>query len=430
MPAKLLPFPAAPASPAADAAPWFDLRAEANGRAVLDIRGGIGMPKAWEDYGEEASGTVSEFEAALRDLGEVREIELNVYSYGGQVFAALAMHAILSRHPARIVASVDGLAASAATILLMAADEIRMPANAYLMIHNAAMFAAGDYRDMQAAADQLRKWSRDIANLYTARIEENTDAPRAEILSRVIEAMDAETWLTGEEAVAMGLVERVTERVELAACIAAQPVAPTLAACLPGIERERVPEPLRAALFDSAPSATDPVPIASAAPDSSPTPPIETMPDPSLSAPAASVEPAAPVVEPVAAEPAAPVVEPVAVEPAAPVAAAPAAPAEPAAPAPAPGSAAPAAPAPEASLAEIVQAAVAAAVQPLAQRLEAAEAEVQRQQELRANGVPVAAWGNQAPAAVPDAAAPAPDFSTLSAGQLVAMGRRKMFAAH
>jgi len=429
MPAKVLRFPSAAVSDSAPA-PWYDLRAEAGGRAVLDIRGGIGMPKAWEGYGEEASGTVSEFETALRDLGEVREIELNVYSYGGQVFAALAMHAILSRHPARIVANVDGLAASAATILLMAADEIRMPSNAYFMIHNAAMFAGGDYRDMQAAADQLRKWSRDIANHYTARIEENTGGARAEILSRVIEAMDAETWLTGEEALAMGLIERVTDRVELAACLAAQPMPMALTDCLPGIARERVPEPLRVVLFDSPAVATDPAPIASAGADTPTTPPLETMPDP-LPSPAAAAAPAAAepaaAVAPVASTPAPAPAPAAAVEPAAPVAAAEPAPeAVPAEPAPA---AAPApAPAPEANLAEVVQAAVAAAVQPLAQRLDAAEAEVQRQQELRANGVPVAAWGNQAPAAVPEAGEDAPDFATMSAGQLVAMGRKKMFA--
>lgn len=399
MPANVVPISSA-------ASPWFTVRAEAGGKGVIDIRGAIGLEKAWEEYyGGEAAGTVSEFEEQVKALGNVSEIEMNIYSSGGEVFAALAMNAILARHPARVVANIDGLAASSATILMLAADEIRMPENAYLMIHNASWGGWGDHRAISAIADQLRKWDRDIANLYAARIEDNTGGDRGAILSDIISKMDAETWLTGAEAKALGLVETVVGRVELAACAGSMP-RPLLAS----LHRDRVPEPLRPLLFDSA------------APDMS----IPATP-PSPTAEAATAAPVAPVVEEA---PAAPVVaspaEPVEAEASetAPVAeaTAPEAPAAPVAPA------APAAPENSLTL-ESIGALLDSRLAPLNQRLEAAEGALQREQELRAAGVPQNAWGTQQPADIPSGEAPsAVEFATMTAGQKVALGRQKMFS--
>lgn len=406
MPSNVLPF----SSPS----PWFTVRAEAGGRGVLDIRGEIGLSKDFEEYGYEASGTVSEFDQAIKDLGNVSEIELNIYSGGGSVFVALAMHNILVRHSARVVANIDGFAGSAATIVMLAADEIRMPENAYLMIHNASMFAWGDHRDMVKAADDLRKWSRDIANLYTGRIEGNTGGAPGAILADVIEKMDAETWLTGTEAKALGLVETVTGRVELAACMAG-PIAPPVLASL---HRERVPEPLRAILFDTgAPAmsttATLPAPTAAAA-----APVAET---PAVTPPVAEVTPA-PAVE-VEPTPAAPV------EPAAEVTPAPAAEVEPAPAAPAANSPLPTAE-PVAVTLDAIRTVVAEAVNPLAERLATAEAALANEQQLRASGVPLNAWGNQQPAEIPNGDAPSgPDFATMSAAEKIRLGREKMHPA-
>jgi ATP-dependent protease ClpP protease subunit len=385
MPTNVLPFSPDSSSPA----PWFTVRAEAGGRGVLDIRGEIGLPKQYEDYGYEASGTVSEFDQAIKDLGPVSEIELNIYSGGGSVFVALAMHAILVRHSARVVANIDGFAGSAATILMLAADEIRIPDNAYLMIHNASMLAYGDHRTMLRAADDLRKWSRDIANLYVQRIEDNTGGERAAILADVIAKMDDETWLTGVEAKALGLVETVTGRVELAASLGSPLSAPVLA----HLHRDRVPEPLRALLFDT--------------------------PAPDMSTPATITEPVAAIVEetpavtpplveaPVeVAAPVAVVVEPV-IEPAAPVASA-----EPAAPA---------------LTLDAIRGVVAEVVAPLTDRLAAAETALATEQALRAGNVPQNAWGNQQPADIPTGDVPSTtDFATMTAGEKIRLGREKM----
>jgi len=385
MPAKTVPFPVG------DVAPSFSIRAEAGGKGVIDIRGTIGLEKFYAEYGMDAGGTVSDFDRDLKALGEVREIELNIYSLGGDVFTALGIQSILARHSARVVANVDGIAASAATIILMAADEIRVPENAYLMIHNASTYGWGDYRALSAMADDLKKWSRDMANLYAARIEDNTGGDRAAILAEVIEKMDAETWLTGAEAKALGLVETVTGRAELAACAVPAPLRMAMTS-------ERIPEAVKALLFDRPTAAvmSDPIePIAPAAvePDVTVEPEAEVTED----TPTATVEetpaPVAPVVEPV--------------------------------------------PAPQALTLEAVTAAmqgvVENAVKPIAERLEKAEAALATEQALRANKVPVNAWGNQQPA---DTAQPSadggdePEYRTLTAQQKFELGCKKMHPAY
>lgn len=154
MPSKIVPF-----------SKWYSLKMTGEGRASLDIRGTIGLSQEYREWGMETAGTVLELEKELKELGNVSVIDLNIYSPGGYVFDALAIHDILVRHPARIEAHVDGLAASAATVILMAADTIEVPANSYLMIHNAAGCYCGDYRVMQKATDTLRRFSGDIANM-------------------------------------------------------------------------------------------------------------------------------------------------------------------------------------------------------------------------------------------------------------------------
>jgi ATP-dependent protease ClpP protease subunit len=405
MPAPI-PFPTQPDQK------WFTVRAEGSAKGVIDVRGTIGLEKFWEEeYGIDASGTVTEFERAVKDLGEVREIELNIYSEGGEVFAALAMHAILTRHPARVVANIDGLAASSATILMLAADEIRMPENAYVMIHNPSWGGWGDHREISAIAEQLRKWGRDMANLYAGRIEDNTGGDRAAILSDVIAKMDATTWLTGAEAKALGLVEVITGRVDLAAN-AAQMISPMM---LQHLSKASVPEPLKALLFDRpAPGmSTTAAPIVPAptaeATTAAPVAPVE------ISEPTATAETIAPVEAVVSDQSDTSDLSEGVEVPAAPVATV--------------------ATEPTASLTldairGVVAEAVTAATTPLTERLAAAEAALAHEQGLRASGVPQNAWGNQRPAEIPTGDAPShADFATMTAGEKIRLGREKMHPA-
>ncbi|MDF1511985.1 Clp protease ClpP, partial [Robertmurraya sp. DFI.2.37] len=93
---------------------------------------------AWEEYGEVSSIT---FKNELDELGEgIEIINLYINSPGGSVFEGITIHNMLKRHNARIIVHVDGVAASIASVIAMAGDEIFMPKNSMLMIHNAWTF--------------------------------------------------------------------------------------------------------------------------------------------------------------------------------------------------------------------------------------------------------------------------------------------------
>jgi ATP-dependent protease ClpP protease subunit len=213
---------------------WWSVRMAGERAAEIHLRGVIGLSKVYNDYGADSAGTAREFEEELRGLGEVDRITLYVASLGGYVWDALMIHDVIARHPAHVTAVVDGIAASAASFVILAADEISMPANAYVMIHNAMGGVAGDHRAMLDMAERLERWTNDIAKMYARKVGDVS----AESLSRFRALMDAETWLSGEEAHEMKLVDVITGAVELAAC----------AVELPGVVMERAPEAVRAAL--------------------------------------------------------------------------------------------------------------------------------------------------------------------------------------
>jgi ATP-dependent protease ClpP protease subunit len=203
---KVLPFQAT-----SDRFPWLQVLNLGDGSAEINVRGIIGLSKRYRDWGFESAGTLLEFEEELAEIGEVSNIQLNVFSRGGYVDDAVAMHDILVAHKAKITGRVDGLVGSAATVLLMACDDIEMPEPARWMIHNASGGASGDHRDLSQAAALLRKYTTDIAEMYARRIVINTGKDYATALTEVIEMMNDETWLNGREALEAGLVERLSK---------------------------------------------------------------------------------------------------------------------------------------------------------------------------------------------------------------------------
>lgn len=185
------------------------------------------------------------FVQAVRGL-EAKRIELRVNSPGGDVFDARAMKNALEDFDGEIVAHVDGLAASAASYLMLAADEIVMGEGAFAMIHKAWGLTIGNADEHRAQAALLDKVDDTLVADYVARTGKGADDIR--------EKMAAETWFTAEEAVAFGLADRVAtppKRKEAAArwdlSAYAQPPAALLAAPTPafdplaafGAERER-----------------------------------------------------------------------------------------------------------------------------------------------------------------------------------------------
>ena len=147
-------------------------------------------------FGVEASELVRDIRAL-----DVSTINLFVNSPGGDVFDAVAIANALRRHKAKVVATVDGLAASAASFLIQAADEIVMGKGSELMIHEASGGVMGNAQDMADMATVLDQISNTIAELYADRAGETADFWR--------DAMRAETWYSASEAVEAGLADRV-----------------------------------------------------------------------------------------------------------------------------------------------------------------------------------------------------------------------------
>jgi len=130
-------------------------------------------------------------------------IHLRINSPGGDVFDARAMQTALRQHKAKVIAHIDGLAASAATFLAMGADEIEMAEGGFFMIHNAWGFTIGNVNDHLEAAAMLEKVDGTIRADYSRKTGKPDDEVRA--------LMDAETWMTAAEAKEAGFVDRVYE---------------------------------------------------------------------------------------------------------------------------------------------------------------------------------------------------------------------------
>ena len=138
--------------------------------------------------------------AALRRLeADHDSVTVRVNSPGGMVFEGAAIYSALQSSPLKVHVQVDGLAASAAAILSMAADKVTMTAMSMMMIHEAWGVAIGDEAEMRASAELLRKLNGQQADVFAARSQK----PREEVL----ELLAAETWMTADEAIEQGFAD-------------------------------------------------------------------------------------------------------------------------------------------------------------------------------------------------------------------------------
>jgi ATP-dependent protease ClpP protease subunit len=147
--------------------------------------------------------TAKKFREELLALGELDEIVVRINSPGGEVFDGFAIYNALKDNPARVVVHVDGLAASIASVIAMAGDEVIMGRGATLMIHNPWTLAIGDADDMRKVAEQLDKVGKGLVDAYMSRAKVSRQ--------RVISWMDDETWFTAEEAVGAGFADTMAE---------------------------------------------------------------------------------------------------------------------------------------------------------------------------------------------------------------------------
>lgn len=170
------------------------VEAAASGRTTVRVYGFIGS--IWDEDGVTAASFAKELDR-IGDGG----IDLHLNSGGGSVFDAIAMHAALLNHPSDVIVTVDGVAASAASFLAMAGDEIVIEKPAKMMIHDASGIVLGNKRDMREMADLLEELDGTIAGIYADR----TGKPAAHWAA----AMEKTTWYSSAEAVKAGLADRV-----------------------------------------------------------------------------------------------------------------------------------------------------------------------------------------------------------------------------
>ncbi|MEH6641404.1 head maturation protease, ClpP-related [Vreelandella glaciei] len=139
--------------------------------------------------------TAKRIAGALRAIGD-NDVVVNINSPGGDVFEGLAIYNLLREHKGKVTVKVMGLAASAASFIAMAADEIQIGRAAFFMVHNAWVMAMGNRNDLREIADWLEPFDQTIADIYATRTGLSTE--------EVTSALDEETWIGGREAVDKG----------------------------------------------------------------------------------------------------------------------------------------------------------------------------------------------------------------------------------
>ncbi|WP_272664708.1 MULTISPECIES: head maturation protease, ClpP-related [Providencia] len=163
----------------------------ANTISVLDVIG--------EDYWGEGV-TAKRISGALRAIGN-NDVVVNINSPGGDMFEGLAIYNLLRAHSGKVTVNILGIAASAASIIAMAGDEIHMGRGAFLMIHNCWSIGVGNRHDFAKLAADLEPFDKSMADIYVARSGQSE--------SVVSKMMDDETYIASSDAIAKGFADGV-----------------------------------------------------------------------------------------------------------------------------------------------------------------------------------------------------------------------------
>lgn len=199
----------------------------------------------YESYWDDSAITPQKFNDELKALGDdVDDITVRINSNGGSVFAGVAIHSMLKRHKAKITVYIDGIAASIASIIAMAGDEIIMPNGSMLMIHLPWTFGMGNAKDFRKLADDLEEIGASMSDIYIAR----TGIDKEELA----QLLEDETWMSATTAVEKGFATRLEED--------SQPIAASLRdgkAIINGIEMDLSKFKNAPKLPDESPKPTD-----------------------------------------------------------------------------------------------------------------------------------------------------------------------------
>ena len=149
---------------------------------------------------------------ALKDLGSVKNITIHLNSVGGNVFDGIAIYNLLKRSPAKKTVIVEGLAASIASIIMLAGDEIIIGEGAYVMIHKPFCMTVGNSTELEAVINRLDDVENQMISIYAKK----TGLSRSEL----VDMLARETWMTDQEAIDMGFANSKSEdTIKIAASI-------------------------------------------------------------------------------------------------------------------------------------------------------------------------------------------------------------------
>ena len=163
----------------------------------------------WDTYSWEAVESTTcqrYFVENTKDAQAGDTINLYINSWGGSVKEALGIYNVLRRCGATVVAYIDGVAASAASVIAMAADKVIMPRNTAMMVHNAAWGVYGNSKELRTSADDLDIINGAMLQSYIVKAGDKLPAEKLEELT------DGETWLSAEMCIQYGLADEYAEQ--------------------------------------------------------------------------------------------------------------------------------------------------------------------------------------------------------------------------
>lgn len=201
--------PKAPAQSKGSNKRFWDFRAAANENAApeLILYGDIASETWWGD-----EVTPLQFTEELNALGNVPEIVVRINSGGGDVFAGIGIYNILKRHTGHKKGIVDGIAASIASVIMMACDEVVVASGAQVMVHKPLTAAWGNADDFAKVIEQLDKCQQSITDIYMEKAREGVTE------EEIAEKINRETWMSGAEAAELFDIS-VDEKPAAVACI-------------------------------------------------------------------------------------------------------------------------------------------------------------------------------------------------------------------
>lgn len=188
---------------------WYEITNKSAEKAEIWIYEQIG-----QDFWTGDGVTAKNFQKELAEV-KASQIDLHINSVGGEVFDGIAIYNLIKQHSASVTTYIDGIAASIASVIALAGEEIIMAENGLFMIHNPSGMVIGEAGDMRKMADTLDKVKGSLITAYMGKSGKSEE--------EITAMMDAETWFSADEAKEFGFVDSIGDKLDMAACAKLMP---------------------------------------------------------------------------------------------------------------------------------------------------------------------------------------------------------------